>query len=74
MRSIQRQAVPAARKDPDCKRLLAKLAARGVDVQNENTWVRLLLFLEVVGLSASQVNHAGRFVDPALEHGKSTKC
>ena len=29
---------------------------------------------KLVLLSASQVNHAGRFVDPALDYGKSKKC
>ena len=60
-----------AQKDADCKRLLAKLAARGVDVTNDNSWVRLSLFLTIVD---KPTNHAGRFVDPSLDSGKNKKC
>jgi hypothetical protein len=69
--SMTRRKSSTAQQDPACKRLLAKLATKGVDVQNDDTWVRLSMFLQIVG---KPDNHAGRFVDPRLDFGKNKKC
>ena len=42
--SMTRRKSSTAQQDPACKRLLAKLATKGVDVQNDDTWVRLSMF------------------------------
>ena len=68
---MTRRKSSTAQQDPACKRLLAKLATKGVDVQNDDTWVRLSMFLQIVG---KPDNHAGRFVDPRLDFGKNKTC